>query len=91
VKKLARQGSDEASAERRMTIKEIQDDHPDFFYYPRTMMMSNTINARNCVLISRFEFSVRMYLPHFIAVKLPRTTPIIDGKSHIQGTCSYSP
>jgi hypothetical protein len=33
AKKLARQGSDEASAERHMTIEEIQDEHPDFFYY----------------------------------------------------------
>lgn len=26
-------GPDEASAKRHMTIEEIQDEHPDFFYY----------------------------------------------------------
>jgi hypothetical protein len=44
------------------------------------MMVSNTINVRNCVLISGSEFGVRMYLPHFIAVKLRKTAPTIDAK-----------
>ena len=33
AKKLADQGSDKASAKRGMNIEEIQDEHPDFFYY----------------------------------------------------------
>lgn len=31
--KVANQGSEEAIARRVLTIEEIQDDHPDFFYY----------------------------------------------------------
>jgi hypothetical protein len=33
AKKLAVQGSDEANDKRGMNIEEIQDEHPDFFYY----------------------------------------------------------
>jgi hypothetical protein len=33
VAKLANIGSEEAIARRVLTIEEIQDDHPDFFYY----------------------------------------------------------
>lgn len=33
AEKLVNQGSDEANAKRGMDIEEIQDEHPDFFYY----------------------------------------------------------
>jgi hypothetical protein len=33
VAKFDNQGSEEAIARRTMTIEEIQDNHPDFFYY----------------------------------------------------------
>lgn len=33
AEKLANQGSEEVNAKRGMDIEEIQDEHPDFFYY----------------------------------------------------------
>lgn len=54
-------------------------------------MVSNEINVRDCVLIYGLEFDIRMYLPHFIAVNLPTTAPVIDAKSYIRSTSSHFP